>query len=255
MTTAAMPALAPRLHVVWCRAGDIDALGPQLCAGPIPREQPGDPSCQYLDRVIRKPWGAEEKIYEDAVSEAWLLDVEPRQRTSMHAHLRKTTILVCVDGHGCLRTGAREEIELVAGAAVLIMPGALHYSATATGMRLVEFETPKDKYDLVRLEDPAHRAGTGYETAEAALDTDADEASAPLSAVDGPPLARLRGSGAGGSVRFALRTGAELKADPDGVHIAIAVDLASVVRRRFAVMASHTIANAIDEDLHLTIHC
>jgi mannose-6-phosphate isomerase-like protein (cupin superfamily) len=255
MATVAAPAFpTPRFHIVACRDADVLALTPILRAAPIPREQPGHPSCTYLDRRIRKPWGFEERIYDDAISEAWLLEIRGLRRTSMHAHLRKTTILVPIDGHGYLRTIHGEQIELVPGTAVLIMPGALHCSSTPSGMTVLELECPKDKYDLVRVEDPTRPRGVGYEGADAACEAAPDEDGEPLRPVEGgPPLARLRAGSTAGGLRFELQTGAQLKARPGGLRTAISVETATVLRCEFAVVAPDTVGDAVDADMHLAI--
>jgi mannose-6-phosphate isomerase-like protein (cupin superfamily) len=253
LATAISPVFpTQRLHVVWCTDADVAALAPLLGREPIPREQPGHPSCRYLDRRIRKVWGGEERVYDDALSEARLLEIGPLKRTSMHAHLRKSTTLVCEHGSGYLRTLGGTEIALEPGSAVVIMPGALHCSSSQTGMRLVEFESPKDKFDLVRFEDPTRAVGMGYEREDEA--EAAGEESEPLVAVEGgPPMARLRRSGAGGAVRFGLRTGAQLKTDPGTLRAAVAVQMTTVLRREFDVLGPDSVAAAADDDTYLTI--
>ncbi len=243
----------PRFHVLRCSHDDAVALARMLAHGPIPREQPGDPACAYLALPIAKPWGYEEKIYEDAQSEAWLLAVRARQCTSLHAHVRKVTILVCIGGDGWLETGDGDRIPLVAGTVVLIMPGARHRSATSNGMWLVEFESPKDKFDLVRYEDDARRAGTGYEDethAGAAPEMDV----APLVALPaGPPLARLRDADIQHRFEFDLESGARVRARPHGLCAAISLELGSILRREFAVVTAEDVGRAAGDDAHLTI--
>ncbi len=250
-TVVSSPAPSTRNYVIACERADVAALAPMLALGPIAREQRGLHT--YLDLCVSKPWGYELKIYEDALSEAWMLVLERLTCTSMHAHPCKTTILVCVAGEGELTSGDGERIELLPGTVVEIMPGARHQSSTRKGMRLIEFECPADKFDLVRYEDPTRPRGSAYETA-AEAHTAAVPEPAPLVAVPaGPPRARLRACDAGDSYRFGLETGAHVKARPAGLCAAISLDLVAIMRREFSVVTPGDLLAAADREPHLTI--
>ena len=243
----------PRFHILRCSHDDAVALARMLARGPIPREQPGDPACAYLALPIVKPWGYEEKFYEDAQSEAWLLALRPTKSTSLHAHGRKVTILVCVGGDGWLETGDGGRIPLLPETVVLIMPGARHRSVTSNGMWLVEFESPKDKFDLVRYEDDTRRAGTGYEDDTHAGATSGMDVEPLVALPAGPPLARLRDADSQHRFEFDLESGARVRARPSGLCAAISLELGSILRQEFAVVTAEDVGRAADDGAHLTI--
>lgn len=127
----------------------------------------------HLHEMIPKPWGQEYRVYADDFLDVWHLQIEPGHGTSMHAHPRKTTYLLCLAGEG-VTTTLGGTIALRRGTILRIGRGAFH-STENTGtdepLMLVEVETPRNKYDLVRLRDGYQRAGTGYEQVARELPT------------------------------------------------------------------------------------
>jgi mannose-6-phosphate isomerase-like protein (cupin superfamily) len=119
----------------------------------------------HLRELIPKPWGHEYRIYADDFLDIWHLQINPGHATSMHAHPRKTTYLLCLLGNGITRT--LSGVTAVAPGIVLrIARGAFHTTenaGTAGPLMLVEVEVPRNKYDLVRLRDGYERVGKGYE--------------------------------------------------------------------------------------------
>jgi mannose-6-phosphate isomerase-like protein (cupin superfamily) len=241
-------------HELLCLDGDAAAIAQSLAAG----EHPGraaDPAAEYLDLCIAKPWGRETRIYDDALSEAWLLDIEPGRCTSTHAHPRKTTLLICIAGSGRLTRGDGTDIQLAPGTVVRIGAGARHRSSTSAGMRLIEFESPRDKFDLIRFEDAGGRARTGYEGTEAARAhaVPGRELSPLVPAPAGPPLARLRTVCTEGWLHFGLESGAQLAASPEGLQVAIAVAIGPVLRHEFTVLNATTVGAAASAVTYLTV--
>ncbi len=256
MATVAFSAVrAARIHVVACSDSDAKALADMLALWPMLLANALQPLQAYLDRVVSKPWGFEYKIYEDALSEAWMLVLQRGTCTSMHAHTRKATILVCVEGEGVLTTGDGDEIELTPGVVVVIAAGARHQSSTADGMRLVELESPKLKRDLVRYDDPTRAPASCYENEADAAPEDAEAIPlAPLAPIaGGPPLALLRPAHASDGCRLTVETGAQLAARPDGLCAAISLDLGSILRGDFSVITPPDLARADGSHPHLTI--
>lgn len=127
----------------------------------------------YLNELIPKPWGYEYRVYADDLSDLWQLCLGPTERTSMHAHPRKTTYLLCLSGRG--RTeGLRGRVDVATGDLVKIERGAFHRTVNSSAMEdlhLIEVETPRNKFDLLRLRDDYNRAGTGYELESTDLHT------------------------------------------------------------------------------------
>lgn len=58
----------------------------------------------HLHEMIPKPWGQEYRAYADDFLDVWHLQINPGHSTSMHAHPRKTTYLLCLSGSGMTRT-------------------------------------------------------------------------------------------------------------------------------------------------------
>lgn len=134
----------------------------------------GNENCDtdlHLREMIPKPWGQEYRVYADDFLDVWHLQINPDQATSMHAHPRKTTYLLCLSGEGRTTT-LGGEIEVRSGTVLRIGRGAFHSTentGTVEPLMIVEVETPRNKYDLVRLRDGYQRAGTGYEQLAADL--------------------------------------------------------------------------------------
>lgn len=144
---------------------DIAALQSLLRSGWRPGNEDPD-THQHLQGLIPKPWGQEYRIYVDDFLDVWHLEIEPGHATSMHTHPRKITCLLCVSGAG-LTHSLGGMLEVKAGSVVHIARGAFHStentSATET-LSIIEVETPRNKYDLLRLRDGYNRAGKGYES-------------------------------------------------------------------------------------------
>ena len=127
----------------------------------------GNESCdedQHLHELIPKPWGQEYRAYSDDFLDVWHLQINPGHATSMHVHPRKTTYLLCLAGNGIMHTLAGAQ-EFGPGAVVRIARGAFHSTENSGGqpLMLVEVETPRNKYDLMRLRDSYNRVGESYE--------------------------------------------------------------------------------------------
>jgi mannose-6-phosphate isomerase-like protein (cupin superfamily) len=120
----------------------------------------------YLDNVISKPWGHEYRVYADLFYDVWKLCLSAGERTSVHCHPRKETALLCLSGHGKVRLLDREySIEPLS--VIWFRKGVFHSTENVgnTPLELVEVETPRNKLDLVRVQDRYGRQGRSYETA------------------------------------------------------------------------------------------
>jgi mannose-6-phosphate isomerase-like protein (cupin superfamily) len=118
----------------------------------------------HLHELIPKPWGQEYRAYSDDFLDVWHLQIDPGHATSMHVHPRKTTYLLCLAGKGILRTLTGQH-EFGSGAVIRISRGAFHTTENPGDepLMLIEVETPRNKYDLMRLRDSYNRAGASYE--------------------------------------------------------------------------------------------
>lgn len=124
-------------------------------------------SADYKHLVVTKPWGYEYLLFENSETEAWHLSVNYQRSTSMHCHPNKKTALVVLEGRA-LFSSLNESWELMPMDTMIIDAGVFHSTQgiSKEGLRLLEFETPPMKHDLLRLEDKYGRTHSGYEGAD-----------------------------------------------------------------------------------------
>ncbi|WP_158631891.1 cupin domain-containing protein [Chroococcidiopsis cubana] len=117
-----------------------------------------------LDGLIQKPWGREYRIYADNFYDIWQLDILPGQSTSMHCHPRKETALLCLEGKARFHT-LTESHALETTNFIRIRKGTFHATENVgnSPLKLVEIETPRNKFDLIRAKDKYGRQGHFYE--------------------------------------------------------------------------------------------
>jgi mannose-6-phosphate isomerase-like protein (cupin superfamily) len=116
----------------------------------------------YETNLVKKPWGFEYLAYENNDVAIWILHIAKGQSTSMHCHPQKTTGLVVMDGIAEISFLADKRV-LTSPNKVMIRRGLFHSTKALTDVVLLEIETPKDKQDLVRLNDIYGRASKAYE--------------------------------------------------------------------------------------------
>lgn len=114
--------------------------------------------------IVNKPWGNEYLMYRNSGVEVWNLFIEQGEVTSMHCHPNKKTALVVLDGKARL-SSLNESVELSPMSAAILGPGVFHstQAVSPAGVKILEFETPPMKHDIIRLEDRYGRANEGYE--------------------------------------------------------------------------------------------
>lgn len=117
--------------------------------------------------LVNKPWGNEYLMYSNPEIEIWNLSLRPQRSTSMHCHPNKRTSLLILDGRAIF-SSLNESWELMPMDTMVIDEGVFHSTQCVSkeGLKLLEFETPPMKHDLLRLEDKYGRAQKGYEGAE-----------------------------------------------------------------------------------------
>lgn len=124
-------------------------------------------SADFLKLVVGKPWGNEYLMYHSDQTEVWNLFIGHNRATSMHCHPNKKTVILVLDGIAQF-SSLNESMELASLDTVIIEPGVFHstQAISKNGVRVLEFETPPMKHDLIRLEDRYGRANQGYESVE-----------------------------------------------------------------------------------------
>lgn len=118
----------------------------------------------YESTVVKKPWGHEYLAYENEDVGLWFLHIDKDQQTSMHCHPKKTTGLVLLDGEAEVSFLADKRV-INSLDKVMIRRGLFHSTKALSenGALIFEIETPKEKHDLVRLNDSYGRASKPYE--------------------------------------------------------------------------------------------
>ena len=215
---------------------DLAALNDLLRSGVrIGNEHADDDSDLHLDGIIPKPWGYEYRVFTDDFVDVWHLRMGRLHSTSMHAHPRKATYLLCLDGHGRMRT-LRSALEVSRGTIVRIGAGAFHTTENVGGgdLDLVEVELPRNKLDLVRLSDRYRRELTPYEVGHKF------DPNCRLRKVGYLPQCRMRSTSPDGRYGFQVRAGMDLYYRPqprDVCHIPLGA--AGVIRGEVDVLVGH----------------
>ena len=117
--------------------------------------------------IIPKPWGHEYLFFENQDIGIWFLNIEYNKKTSLHCHPKKKTGLIVLDGEINF-SFLNNNVNLTKFKKIMIWPGVFH-SSKSTSLNdsiLLEVESPKDKYDLVRIDDEYDRLNKGYEKSE-----------------------------------------------------------------------------------------
>lgn len=122
----------------------------------------------FRSTLVRKPWGYEYLMYQNDLLGLWLLRLEHGAATSLHCHPRKKTGLVVLSGEAHL-SFLNDGVDLKPLGRNMIRPGLFHSTKATSpeGLFLLEVETPRDKENLVRLEDNYGRQAQPYEGVEA----------------------------------------------------------------------------------------
>lgn len=187
----------------------------------------GDP---HLDEIVPKPWGHEYRVYADSLFDFWKLQMSPGQTTSLHDHPRKRTTLLCLQGEGIFHLLGRS-FQVAAMDVINIGRGVFHATeCTGSGpLDLIEVETPRNKFDLVRAADRYGRRGTEYER-------DVIEDCRPLEDGHLRDRSRVRAVSLGGEFEFDVRAGMDLLCRPDKrMLFAVSLDVLSVLKGTIVV--------------------
>jgi len=119
----------------------------------------------HLNDLIEKPWGCEYRVYCDCIFDVWKLHINANQSTSMHCHIQKDTVLICLSGSGYTKFLDGTRHKLKKGDSVYINRGVFHQTIASGDeeLQLIEVENPRNKFDLLRLNDSYGRKNTAYE--------------------------------------------------------------------------------------------
>jgi mannose-6-phosphate isomerase-like protein (cupin superfamily) len=213
-------------------AEDLFAFSEELAGGQIIRFEDFTKDA-YLDAVIEKPWGYEHRVYADMLIDVWKLMLAPRQSTSMHCHPRKETVLLCLAGSLQINF-LSHSIRVEAGQYARLPKGVFH-STDNVGPReahLVEVETPRNKFDLIRKRDRYGRQGQQYESRNSAREI------APLLQDPTSPYAKIRKQDLQGLFRFEVLTGLQIKYSRRPPDFAVSLSIAAAIGQKIAIFKS-----------------
>lgn len=248
-------------RVVRCLPADLEATRSTLDRV---QASPAGKDLNYLDRLICKPWGSEFRVYEDARTDVWCLHVAAQQRTSLHCHPEKLTSQLCMEGKGTLTTISGVRYALEPGVVVHIQPGAYHRIAatSTTGLRLIEVERPKNKFDLLRIEDDYRDVTQPYEGEQQAalgLITNDRTNTVPLALQPLVDLrlganrrARLRAHCSTGRYGFSVESAEHVRATMNVVY-AVALEPHATASREITVLGPDRAVSADPLTVYLTI--
>ena len=122
----------------------------------------------YDNRVVNKPWGYEYTIYRNSNKlSITFLRINYNQRTSLHCHPKKKTGFIILDGRAQIQLGLyKVNSEYYSAPSKLMIRTGLFHSIKAVskkGIYALEFETPVNKFDLIRFKDNYGRESKPYE--------------------------------------------------------------------------------------------
>ncbi len=122
----------------------------------------------YDLKVVSKPWGHEYVIYSDKKKIAiTFLKINPKKETSLHCHSSKKTGFIILDGIANVQIGIYKSniFKYNPLSRLVFRPGLFHKLINRGNKPLyaLEFETPYNKKDLIRMKDRFGRANRPYE--------------------------------------------------------------------------------------------
>ena len=127
----------------------------------------------YQNVIVKKPWGYEYLMYQNENLGVWFLAIKQNARTSLHCHPNKKTGLILLEG--VARVSFLNDSKPIKALSKLnIGKGIFHSTAGVSpgGISVIEVETPREKEDLVRLDDEYERDQVAYEGPEAMVPMD-----------------------------------------------------------------------------------
>lgn len=150
-----------KIHRVKISEADIKQL-----ASKIPPKPSESAVVDFSQCIVKKPWGHEYLMYRNNFVEVWSLFIKEGQSTSMHCHPNKKTGMLLIEGEAVF-SNLNVNIFMKPLDALVVDAGAFKKTKAVSpgGIKLLEFETPPAKHDLLRLSDEYGRENQAYEGA------------------------------------------------------------------------------------------
>jgi cytidyltransferase-like protein len=128
-----------------------------------------NPKINYKNKICIKPWGYEYLAYESNKIGIWILNINKNNKTSLHKHYNKDTLLIVISG--CIKLNLINDYKLLSIFDIITIPkDKFHGIESITDNSIVlELEiyndnaTFSDKNDLFRINDIYKRDNIGYE--------------------------------------------------------------------------------------------
>jgi mannose-6-phosphate isomerase-like protein (cupin superfamily) len=117
----------------------------------------------FRNVIVPKPWGLEYLCGRNKYLEVWELYIDSGASTSLHCHPDKDTLNIILEGEATLETIKGKEV-LYVGDFRIIKAGAIHRTInhSESCARVLEIESPPNKYNLIRVRDSYGRENLGY---------------------------------------------------------------------------------------------
>jgi len=123
----------------------------------------------YLNRKFFKPWGFEYLTYQTDKIGIWILHVNQNQKTSLHCHFKKDSMLIPLSG--TFRIDTYDDFHILTENQIMYFPansfhGIMSYAETGIILEIEIYSseiTYSDKNDLLRLRDIYNRDKCTYE--------------------------------------------------------------------------------------------
>lgn len=125
----------------------------------------------YDSKVVIKPWGYEYVIFKIKKKLCiTYLNIEPKKETSLHAHSEKKTAFIILNGDAHVQIGLykKNTFKTKPLSRQVFRKGLFHKLSNRSrkSIQALEFETPYDKLDLIRIKDKYGRKKKPYENQE-----------------------------------------------------------------------------------------
>ena len=128
-----------------------------------------NPKIDYKNKICIKPWGYEYLAYETNKIGIWILNINKNNKTSLHKHYNKDTLLIVISG--CVKLNLIDDYKLLSIFDMITIPkDKFHGIESITDNSIIlELEiyndntTFSDKNDLFRINDIYKRDNIGYE--------------------------------------------------------------------------------------------
>jgi mannose-6-phosphate isomerase-like protein (cupin superfamily) len=135
----------------------------------------------YLNKIYNKPWGYEYLSYQTEHIGIWILHINQTQKTSVHCHFNKDSMLIALSGS--FRIDTYDNFHILNENEIIYFPantfhGIMSYSDIGIILEIEIYSneiTYSDKNDLLRLRDIYNRDKTTYEGSVIETDIEIDK--------------------------------------------------------------------------------